>query len=108
MAYCTPQQRAEVAASYEETHGKNLKDVMKSETGKGDFGTALQFLACPSDEAECEMIKKACKGVGTDELLLYPIICGRNNTEIDMLKKKFYKVRDNCPTENERNIQKRH
>lgn len=65
---------------------------MKSECGKRDFGTALQFLAVPSDEAECDMIKQACKGAGTDELLLYPIICGRTNTEIDLLKKKYYKV----------------
>lgn len=67
---------------------------MKSECGKGDFGTALQFLAVPSDEAECDMIKMACKGLGTDELLLYPIICGRTNSEIDLLKKKFYKIYD--------------
>lgn len=94
IAYCNPQQRVQVAARYEETHGKNLKKVMKSECGNRDFGTALQFLACPSDEAECDMIKKACKGLGTDELLLYPIICGRSNKEIDMLKKKFYKMYD--------------
>lgn len=67
---------------------------MKSECGKGDFGTALQFLAVPSDETECDIIKAACKGVGTDELLLYPVICGRNNTEINLLKKKFFNVRE--------------
>jgi hypothetical protein len=63
---------------------------MKSECGKGDFGTALQFLVVPSDEAECDMMKKACKGLGTDELILHLIVCGRTNKEIQILKKKFF------------------
>eukprot|EP00934_Nitzschia_sp_Nitz4_P002354 Nitzschia sp. Nitz4//scaffold11_size288233//82144//83578//NITZ4_000752-RA/size288233-snap-gene-0.11-mRNA-1//1//CDS//3329534008//2354//frame0 len=92
LAYCTPEERVKVAVTYEQEYGKTLKKEMKSECGKGDFGTALQFLAVPSDEAECDMIKKACKGAGTDELLLYPIICGRSNQEIDILKKKFYSM----------------
>ena len=95
MAYCSPEERAQVAAKYETVHGKSLKAVMKSECGKGDFGAALQFLAVPSDETECDIIKAACKGAGTDELLLYPVICGRNNTEINLLKKKFFNVREN-------------
>jgi hypothetical protein len=92
LAYCSPQERAQVAAKYEEVHGKDLKTVMKKECGKGDFGTALQLLAVPSDETECTIVKEACQGVGTDELLLCSVICGRSNLEIDLLKKKFYKV----------------
>jgi annexin A7/11 len=95
VAYCSPEERAQVAAKYQAVHGKSLKAVMKSECGKGDFGTALQFLSVPSDETECDIIKAACKGAGTDELLLYPVICGRNNTEINLLKKKFFNVREN-------------
>jgi hypothetical protein len=94
LAYCSPEERAQVAAKYPKVHGKSLQKIMRTECGKGDFGDALQLLAVPSDEAECEMIKKACKGVGTNELLLYPVICGRTNAEIDLLKKKFYKVGD--------------
>ena len=72
-------------------HGKSLKAVIKSECG-GDFGTALEFLSVPTHEMECDMIQKACKGLGTNELVLYPVICGRTNEEIDILKKKFYDV----------------
>jgi len=93
LAYCSPHERVQVATRYEQVHGKQLKKVMKSECGNGDFGDALQLLAVSPDETECDIIKAACRGVGTDELLLYPIICGRSNTEIDILKKKFYKVR---------------
>jgi hypothetical protein len=38
------------------------------------------------------MIKMACKGLGTDELLLYPIICGRTGKEIQILKKIFFEL----------------
>jgi hypothetical protein len=90
LAGLTPEERAKVAVRYKETHAKDLKAIMKSECGNRDFGAALQFLVVPSDEAECDMIKKACKGLGTDELMLYSIICGRSNTEINLLKKKYF------------------
>jgi len=83
-----------VAAKYKEVHGKELKDVMKSECGRGDFGTALQLMAVGPDATDAAVIKLACKGAGTDELLLYPVICGRSNTEIDILKRTFYKLYD--------------
>ena len=86
----TPEERCKVEKRYEETHGKELKKIMKRECGNRDFGTALQLLALPPDETECEIIVKACKGMGTNELLLYPVICGRSNKEIAHLKKKFF------------------
>lgn len=63
---------------------------MRSECGKKDFGTALQFLSVPSHEMECDMITMCCSGLGTNEKALYPIICGRSNAEIDILKKTFF------------------
>ena len=71
-------------------YGQSLKDLMASECGKGDFGTALQFLAVPPDEADCDIIHKACKGLGTDKLLLYPTVVGRSNRDMMALKKKFF------------------
>jgi hypothetical protein len=41
---------------------------------------------------ECDMLWKACKGAGTDETLVYSIICGRSNKEMEILKKKFFNV----------------
>lgn len=83
--------RCKIALRYRKLHDKELKAVIHSECG-GDFGTALQFLSVPTDEMECDMISRACSGLGTNELVLYPIICGRTNEEIDILKKKFYSV----------------
>ena len=82
--------RCKVTIRYKEMFDKELKDVMKSECGNRDFGTALQFLAVDPVSAECAMIQKACKGAGTNEGLLYPVICGRTNKEMEILKKKYF------------------
>lgn len=94
LADCSPQERAQVAAKYETVHGKSLKSVMKGECGIGDFGKVLQLLAVPSDEAECDILKRSGRGPGTNEITLYPVICGRTNQEIDLLKKKFFVLYD--------------
>ena len=82
----TPDERCLLPLRYKALFGKTLVDVMRSECGKKDFGTAVQFLAVDPVEAECMIIDKACKGAGTDELLLATLICGRTNKEMDILK----------------------
>lgn len=84
--------RCKVPIRYKEIYDKDLRALVKSECGNRDFGTALKFLAVNPVEAECDMINKACKGLGTDELLLYPIICGRSNRDMEILKKKFFDI----------------
>ena len=79
---------------YKEMHGKDLVALMKSECGKRPFGQALQYLAADPVTAECMMINKACQGVGTNELLLFTIMCGRTNVEMELLKKKYFNVYD--------------
>jgi hypothetical protein len=83
---CSPELRCVVPTRYEEMFEKKLQNVIQSECGNKDFGIALQFLSVDPVEAECDMIDRACKGFGTDELLLLTIICGRTNAEIDLLK----------------------
>jgi hypothetical protein len=92
MGSMDPETRCKVSIKYKEIYGKELKAVMKSECGSRNFGTALQLLAVPSDEADCHMIKLACKGMGTNELLLHTIICGRSNKDMQILKKKYYQL----------------
>jgi hypothetical protein len=86
MGSMSAETRCKVPIKYKEMFNKELKDVMKSECGKKDFGTALQILAQPPDAAEAGMIHRACSGVGTNELLLATILCGRSNEEMIMLK----------------------
>lgn len=94
LAVLAPEDRAKVAVRFQALKDKNLKALVKKETGRRDFGTALQYLSVPLDEAECDMIKKACKGMGTDERLLYPIIAGRTNQDMIALKRKFFNLND--------------
>lgn len=65
---------------------------MKSECGGKDFGKALQFLSLPSHVMECEMINSAIGGIGASTLVLVPIVCGRSNTEMEILKKKYFEL----------------
>lgn len=71
---------------YKQLFGKSLLEVIDAECNNKPFGIALEFLSVDPVEAECLMIDKACKGAGTDELLLCTIICGRTNKEMDLLK----------------------
>lgn len=90
MGTQTPETRCKVHLRYKQLFDKDLPALMKKECGKRAFGTALQFLATDPVSAECMMIKYACKGIGTNELLLFTIVCGRTNKEMDILKKKYF------------------
>lgn len=90
MGSMSPDTRYKVTLRYKEMFGKELVKVMASECGNRNFGFALQLLAVDPVQTECLLIEKACKGAGTDELLLFSIICGRTNKEIELLKKKYF------------------
>ena len=87
---CDPETRCKVPLRYQELFGKKPWEVVTKECGKRDFGTALQFLAVDPVTAECNMIEKACGGLGTNEVLLYSIIVGRSNKDLDLLKKRYF------------------
>jgi len=87
----SPTQRYIIASKYPDLHdGEELDDLMKSECGKGDFGFALRLIAMKSDDAEVKLIRECTKCFGTKEHILYTIICGRSNSEIDHLKKIWF------------------
>ena len=84
-------ERRLISIRYKEIYEKDLKKVMDSECGDGKFGTALQYAALGPVEAECRMLKKAVDGVGTNEIMMYSILCGRSNDDMELLKKTYYK-----------------
>jgi len=63
---------------------------MKKENS-GDFGLLTQLLALSTPDAEAKIVRIATKGMGTNEKLLYSVICGRSNEEMEILKKAYYK-----------------
>jgi Annexin len=58
----------------------------------GDLGDALEFLALRPDRAEAAMIKCACKGVGASANIVWSIMAGRTNEEVERLKKVYFEV----------------
>lgn len=78
-----------IAMRYKEIFGKDLKKVLRSETS-GEFGYLLQLIARPLPEVEAALLRKATKGMGTREKLIYPIVMGRTNVEMDILKKTYF------------------
>jgi len=88
----TPYERYLINRRWGELRSKTLRKRIGEEFRDNDLGILIQFLAQPLEEAECEMIKLACRGIGTNESLLYPIICGRSNEDMQVLKKTYFKM----------------
>ena len=76
---------------YKELFGKELYDVMKKEFS-GDFGTVLQYLALPLDVAECKMLHHAMKGIGSNVNIVWSILVGRTNEELERIKKRYFEL----------------
>ena len=87
----TLEDRLKISLRYNDMFDKTLKSVMKKEVS-GDFGTAMKYLSLSPVEAECAMIKDACKGMGSHQIALYSILCGRSNKDMELLKKTYYKM----------------
>jgi hypothetical protein len=88
----TADMRAKLYYCYKDHYGKDLQRVMKSEVGSRALGMTLQLLSLPLDMAEALMIENAMKGFGTKERVIYPIICGRENQEINKLKATYFSM----------------
>jgi len=82
--------RTRIYRRYETLYEKDLERVLKSEQG-GNFGTALRLLSLPPNEMEATLLMKSMKGIGTREGHLYPILCGRSNSDIKALKDAYLK-----------------
>jgi len=92
LGLTTAEERTKIPMCFKDMFKNDLKKLMKKECGKGGLGQALQYLALTPVEAECAMIKTACSGAGTNETLLYSILCGRSNVDMELLKKTYYKM----------------
>lgn len=88
----TGEERKYISLRYEEMYEKDLQKLMKSECGNNNFGQALQYLALGPVETECRMLKKAVDGLGSNKVMLYSILCGRSNADMELLKKTYYKM----------------
>lgn len=78
--------RYKICIRYKEMFGKDLEELMKKEFS-GDFGLALRFLSLPLHKAECKMLRKATAGIGANVNIVWSILVGRTNEEIELIKK---------------------
>ena len=91
LASLDPTGRYKLALRYKELYSSHLHELMKKEFS-GDFGLCMQFLAMPSHEAECAMLKKATDGIGASANVIYAVMCGRTNEEMELIKKTYFKL----------------
>ncbi|KAE9030016.1 hypothetical protein PR003_g10214 [Phytophthora rubi] len=76
---------------YKDLYREELKDTLSRDT-VGDSRFLLLLLTMPLPEAEAFVLNVATSGSGTKERLLYPIILGRTNEELSMLKSTYYYI----------------
>ncbi|TYZ68706.1 hypothetical protein PybrP1_005397, partial [[Pythium] brassicae (nom. inval.)] len=84
-----PFERELIALRFKALHGRELSHLLRSEVS-GDFGYLLQLLCVPLPEAEAFVLHRACRGAGTTERVIYPVLLGRTNEEIHVLKKTYF------------------
>ena len=71
---------------------QDLIDDLKSELS-GDFEKTMIGLVMPLAEYLASEVKRAVKGLGTDEAVLIEIICTRNNEEMSAIKDAYKKCK---------------
>lgn len=85
----TPDQRYLIAVRFQQMFNKDLRQVLHKETS-GDFQNLLELLVTSMPEAEAQILRRATKGLGTKEELIYPIVMGRTNVELNILKRTYF------------------
>jgi len=91
LAYRSSEQRLEIIKAYKASFGKDLIKDLKSELS-GNFEDIVLALMQERSHYEAESLRKAMKGVGTNEDCLIEIICTRTNEEIRRIKESYMEM----------------
>jgi len=84
----TNEQRQEIKLKYLTMYGKSLEQDLKSELG-GELEQVAVALLMPRYDYDAHNLKKAIKGIGTDEKLIIEIVCTKESHELESLKKAY-------------------
>ena len=88
VANRTNQQRMQIKEAYKTSFGRDLISDLKSEL-RGKLEDAMVALFTEPIEYDCDSLKKAMKGIGTDEDSLIEIITSRPNWMLKKIKDKY-------------------
>ncbi|KAL8616420.1 hypothetical protein ACOMHN_041023 [Nucella lapillus] len=86
------EQRREINTTYKTMFGKDLGKELSSELS-GNFKTLCVEMLLGPAEFDAKQIKKAVKGLGTDERALIEIICTRTNAQLTAMKEAYKTMR---------------
>lgn len=84
-------QRQKIELEYKTMYGRDLLKDLKYELG-GNFETIVVALMMPSADYDATSLRKAIKGIGTDESVLIEILCTRTNAEIVAIKQSYQRI----------------
>ena len=84
----TTVQRVKIAEMYKSSYGKDIIADLKSELS-GHFEDVIVALFKPPIDHDCETLRAAMKGIGTDEDTLIEIIATRPNWMIKAIKQRY-------------------
>ena len=94
LCYRANEQRQAIALKFKSAYGRDLIEDLKSELS-GNFRDIILGLMMPIAEYDASELKRATKGLGTDDSCLIEILCTRDDeqkTQIkEVYKKKFKK-----------------
>ncbi|KAM9735595.1 annexin A1-like [Menidia menidia] len=82
------EQRQKIKAVYEASTGRRLDEDLKSALRSDLEDVSLALLMMPA-QFDAYLLKKATKGLGTDEAVLVEILATRSNKEIEEIKRVF-------------------
>ena len=88
VAHRSNNQRQQILASYYDTFKTPLTDDLKRELS-GNFKEAIIALFCTPVEYDCYQLRKAMKGLGTNEDTLIEILATRSNQRIREIIQKY-------------------
>ena len=91
LAFRSSEQRQQIRTMFKTCFGKDLIKELKSELG-GKFEDCVLALLMPWDEFDAYELKRAMKGVGTDEDAMIEILCSRTNKQIQEINATYKRV----------------
>ncbi|GIQ88185.1 annexin, partial [Kipferlia bialata] len=77
-----------IRASYEARYARDLVDDIKGDTS-GHYETLLCQCVTERYRLEAELVRKACKGAGTDEAMLMDVLLCRNAHELKAITEAY-------------------